>query len=228
MSERDGGSNEGGGRGGGLRGVRGEKEALRASMRERLSRLDGESRERGSEAVCRRLAALPAFAAAETVLVYLAMRGWREEGRVAEVCCDGLIDACWASGKRVCGPRIDWASRLMTPAELRAGDEVEVRYYDVPEPRGEAAAVGLEEIGLVLTPGLAFDRERRRLGRGAGFYDRFLVEYDAARGAGKDDAGRSGVVVGLAFDGQVVQRAPAEAHDRLVDVLVTETETIGG
>lgn len=203
--------------------MRAEKEALRASMRDRLAAMPGEEREPRSRAVCRRVESLAAFAASRTVMVYLVMRRWREPGRAAEVSCEGVIEACRAAGKRVCAPRIDWASRLMTPALLAPGEATEIRYYDVPEPTAGAMAVTPEEIDMVLVPGLAFDRERRRLGRGAGFYDRFLESELGSRSPGSPT-----VTVGLAFDAQVVDRAPAEPHDRPVDVVATESGVFGG
>lgn len=63
----------------------------------------------------------------------------------------------------------------------------------------------------ILVPGLAFDRAGRRLGRGAGFYDRLLA--DPALRARR---------VGVAFAAQIVDEVPVEAHDMPLDAIVTE------
>jgi 5-formyltetrahydrofolate cyclo-ligase len=57
-------------------------------------------------------------------------------------------------------------------------------------------------------PGLAFDRRGGRLGRGKGYYDRFLLE-------------TSGLRVGICFEDQVVEKIPGEAHDLRMDFLIT-------
>jgi 5-formyltetrahydrofolate cyclo-ligase len=68
-------------------------------------------------------------------------------------------------------------------------------------------------------PGLAFDERGGRLGRGGGHYDRFLRE--ARRQGG-------GIVaLAMAFELQIVADVPREAHDELVDGVVTEARVIG-
>jgi 5-formyltetrahydrofolate cyclo-ligase len=74
---------------------------------------------------------------------------------------------------------------------------------------------------LVLAPGLAFDRRLHRLGKGKGFYDRFLQRLRAVHPAGRDSW-----AVGLAFGDQIVQRVPVSDHDQLLDGIVTDREVI--
>lgn len=62
---------------------------------------------------------------------------------------------------------------------------------------------------LLLIPGMAFDQEGGRLGRGKGFYDRFLSEF-------------KGVKVGICFNEQLVDTVPREDHDVKVDFVVSE------
>lgn len=64
---------------------------------------------------------------------------------------------------------------------------------------------------LVFVPGLAFTREGQRLGRGAGFYDRFLT----GRGA-------NAVKIGICFEFQIVDSLPSEPHDVVLDAVVTD------
>jgi 5-formyltetrahydrofolate cyclo-ligase len=75
---------------------------------------------------------------------------------------------------------------------------------------------------LILTPGLAFDRQGRRLGRGKGFYDRFLCGLRKAH-----PAGSGSWAVGLAFAEQLVERVPVSDHDELLEGIVTDREVIG-
>ena len=72
---------------------------------------------------------------------------------------------------------------------------------------------------LVISPGLAFDRSLNRLGRGRGYYDRFLNSLDAA--------GRSYTALGLCMDCQLVDEVPVNARDKKMNALLTETGIIG-
>ena len=103
---------------------------------------------------------------------------------------------------------------LYLPAVV--GDDIEVRVFksaeqlnrgafDILEPSGETLA-DLSVIDLVVTPGVAFDIEGNRLGRGRGYYDRFFArnELRAKR-------------IGYAFPFQIVEAVPTEPYDRKMD-----------
>jgi 5-formyltetrahydrofolate cyclo-ligase len=68
----------------------------------------------------------------------------------------------------------------------------------------------MNRLDLILVPGLAFDLNGRRLGKGKGYYDRLL-------------AGVSGIKCGVAFDEQVVSEVPAGPHDVRVNCILTPT-----
>jgi 5-formyltetrahydrofolate cyclo-ligase len=116
----------------------------------------------------------------------------------------------WPTGKFLALPRIEGenlcAHFVTSPADLTAGR------FGIPEPRTDAPAAG-PSFDLILVPGLAFDRSGGRLGRGRGFYDRFL-------------SGISGFRVGACFDWQLVDSVPVEAHDMRMDAIVTPSEII--
>jgi 5-formyltetrahydrofolate cyclo-ligase len=87
--------------------------------------------------------------------------------------------------------------------------------YGVLEPAPEREPIALSELQLVMVPGVAFDAEGRRLGRGGGYYDRTFP------------VGAAGpVLVGLAFAFQLVEAVPAGPLDRRVDAVVTEQAII--
>lgn len=186
------------------------KAALRAAMRERLGAVPPDDIQRLSAAVCRRIAASGFYAAAETVLMYLPI--------AQEVDLTPLALRCFQDGKTVCVPRMDWASRHMRAVEIRSlEDEFEQRNCGVREPVS-GRAIPVDEIDLVLAPGLAFDTAGRRLGRGGGFYDRFLAQ-PTLRSAGTK-------ICGVAFDSQIVDRVPVEPHDAPLGVIVTDRRLI--
>ncbi len=92
--------------------------------------------------------------------------------------------------------------------------------YGILEPLKELRnnprnIVASDSIEIMLTPGLAFDAQGRRLGRGAGYYDRCLATASPAM-----------LIVALAFDCQIVDEVPAEQFDVSVDAIITPTQIL--
>ncbi len=112
------------------------------------------------------------------------------------------------SGARIAYPRVCGPGALT----LHWGDacELEPGYCGLLEPPAGSEEAALAEIGLVLVPGVAFDAECHRLGMGGGFYDRLLAALAPTT-----------LKVGLAFDEQIVDAVPCEAHDVTLDAVVT-------
>ncbi len=73
----------------------------------------------------------------------------------------------------------------------------------------------IELIDLLIVPALAFDRQCNRLGRGGGFYDRFLARPEL-----------KAITVGVAFAEQIVETLPIHPNDRPVDLVVTDKEIL--
>ncbi|HVX44433.1 MAG TPA: 5-formyltetrahydrofolate cyclo-ligase [Mycobacteriales bacterium] len=98
---------------------------------------------------------------------------------------------------------------LPVPGPDWVGYDGTLRTGRFPEPVGVPLGPGaLRQAGLVIVPALAVDRRGNRLGRGGGFYDRALV-------------GVTAPIVALLHDGEVLERVPAEPHDRPVDAVIT-------
>ncbi|WII73368.1 5-formyltetrahydrofolate cyclo-ligase [Bdellovibrio sp. 22V] len=86
--------------------------------------------------------------------------------------------------------------------------------YGVWEPSQESVKKDLRELHGLLIPGLVFNKNGNRLGKGKGFYDKTL-------------AGYQGIKVGIAFDFQVtVDPLPTEPHDVVMDYLITESGVV--
>jgi 5-formyltetrahydrofolate cyclo-ligase len=114
-------------------------------------------------------------------------------------------------GMVVLVPRVDWDLRSMEAVEIdSAAPEVAVGRGGLRNPVGGAPA-DLDRIDLVVTPGLGFDRQGHRLGRGAGFYDRFFAA-----------PGLRAARCGFCFCEQVVESIPVAEADLPVDWLVTD------
>jgi len=126
-----------------------------------------------------------------------------------------IREACLAAGARIYYPRVEGKGTLAFFPH-REGEGWEEGPYGIPEPpRRRGARPRAAGFDLVLVPGVAFDREGRRLGHGFGYYDRFLATLPA------------GVTrVGLAFRHQVIPEVPVDAWDVPVHALVTEEGVI--
>jgi 5-formyltetrahydrofolate cyclo-ligase len=120
-----------------------------------------------------------------------------------------VIERAVAEGKRLLWPRVLSEARMSFGSVDRVESLVPGR-YGVHEPPANAPVETLGPDVLVLVPGVAFDACGGRLGRGAGLWDRALVD---ARGA---------VIFGVGYELQIMDTVPSEAHDRPIDALLTE------
>jgi 5-formyltetrahydrofolate cyclo-ligase len=184
-----------------------EKRRLRAEMNSRLAALDPAERRAASRAACARLLELDEVRDASIVLVFMAMKTELDPAAAAYVCLE--------EGIRIAVPVIDEASGELEAMEIESLDE---RHFakaklGILEPTG-GRRIRATEIDATIVPGLAFDRAGRRLGRGAGYYDRLLVRLpERCR------------TIGFTLDRQVVERVPTDAGDQRVQMLVTESFT---
>ena len=161
--------------------------------------------------------------------------------RLREPSVDGLIARLIADpdGAVFC-PVVDDDASGPTMRMLRVEDverDTRVGAYDLREPTERAedgsarddAIRDIERVGAldaIIVPGVAFDARGRRLGRGGGYYDAFLEKYEAAAVATRRPPP---LVVALAYECQFIgdRDVPVDAHDRLVDVIVTPVKTYG-
>jgi len=185
------------------------KRQLRQSVQVELRRIGLAQVAACSRQIMDRIVSLAAYKDARAVLLYGASP--------TEVHVDELAEVCAAAGKRVGVPRVDWARGTLTP--LWAADweeDLVAGRFKIREPREGLEAAALGDFDLIITPGLAFDEHGGRLGRGAGFYDRFLSSPE-----------RRGLLCGVCFDVQIVSESiPLEPHDVLMDAVLTESRTI--
>ncbi|MET0152570.1 MAG: 5-formyltetrahydrofolate cyclo-ligase [Candidatus Binatia bacterium] len=186
------------------------KERLRAIVRERLASLSLDEREGKSNRIAETVARLDVMRRAERLLLHQALP--------SEVATERLLAEALAGERRVFAPRVD--GRRLTFLEIGADTRWQRSALGVLEPQaGEQLALAApgHPSTVVLVPGLAFDEQGGRLGRGGGHYDDFLRE--ARRHGGI-------VAIAMAFELQVVAEVPREAHDEPVDVIVTEARVI--
>ncbi len=121
-----------------------------------------------------------------------------------------IIDEALQAKKTVALPRYDSGSGRYGAAQIAARSQLIPGQFGALEPDAGCPAIPLNQLDLILVPGVAFDLAGRRLGRGKGFYDRLLAEV-------------CGHKCGVAFDIQLVAALPEEPHDVRVDSILTPT-----
>ncbi len=180
------------------------KQTLRKEISERLLSMPDSDLKKKSDAICKKIVETREFKNSDVVMLYLPMP--------YEVDIEPLIESCWQSSKRVLLPRILWQQKKMIAVEINSlGAELETsRIKNLKQPASSDAA-DEKEIDLIITPGLGFDMNGNRLGRGGGYYDKFF-------GCKKLRA----IKLAVAFDEQIVDEIPTQEHDLKIDCIVTD------
>lgn len=164
--------------------------------------LSGEQRREYSAASCQRLLRLPELGAAKTVFSYLPT--WDE------VDITTLNAALESRGVAVAYPLCLGKGHMEAYVPESAGAFLP-GVYGIKAPDPECSRlVDPAEIDVVLLPCVAFDRERNRLGHGAGYYDRYLPRCNRAK------------LICVAFEAQRLERVTVDEHDRKMDMVITE------
>jgi 5-formyltetrahydrofolate cyclo-ligase len=191
------------------------KQELRKEIRSILKAMKKGIRKKKSRDIAENIFKTDLWARAETLLVFLSFQ--------EEVDTDPIITAGLKAGKCVGIPRISGRDIVFHRIESTR-PPCKVNRYGIrgPEPVLPLIDPVCPETGyiLVITPGLAFDRHLNRLGRGGGFYDRFIGLVRAAR---PDNV----CICGICFSGQFIEEVPVSDNDEKVDAVITEKEMAG-
>ena len=180
------------------------KADIRMAMRLRLGTLPAAKRAAASESICSRIRDREPWQAAGSVLLFVSLK---DEPDVWP-----LIEEALAVGRQVALPRYDPARQAYAACWVRDLErDLVPGKFGIVEPAPELPVIAAPAVDLVLTPGLAFDAQGHRLGRGKGYYDRLLAEVSGRR-------------CGVTFEFQVAPEIPAEPHDICMDSLVTEEQ----
>ena len=126
----------------------------------------------------------------------------------SEPATDSFIELAKAEGIEIACPRID-SNRQMVMAVLESGTTPSALGFR--EPTGKV--VEPAELELIIVPALAIDFGGQRLGRGAGYFDRYLQHY-------------TGPTVGLVYDAEFLPEVPRLSHDAPVSQVVTQSRTV--
>ncbi|OGW80672.1 MAG: 5-formyltetrahydrofolate cyclo-ligase [Omnitrophica bacterium RIFCSPLOWO2_12_FULL_44_17] len=180
------------------------KADFRRQIRKKLKTQSEASRIKKSEAVIKKLKEDPDFRKSNSFMVYVST----EE----EVRTRSLLELLLQAGKCVTVPFVEPKTNELIAVEVMDfyQDLIPGR-FGILEPRPDIVApFNLDDLDIVLVSGLAFDKKNFRLGRGKGYYDRFLKRLSPRT-----------KTYGLAFDFQVFKAIPVALHDEKVDKVIT-------
>ncbi len=169
------------------------KQQIRSRMLLKLKIQNETDQNRKSKAIKNKLFRTSVFRRAKTVMFYIAFGG--------EVKTEEMIELAKKIGKIVCVPVMKRDRISIRPALMGDCAKLVRAPYGVMQPAIKKA-VNLQDVDLVIVPGLAFDKKGNRLGRGKGCYDRFMKEIPK-----RTDT------IGLAYGFQILSSFPTAIHD---------------
>ena len=185
--------------------IRAAKKNMRTAMKARLADVSPHDTLHASLSVLAQLESLEQWKRAEIVLAFLSMK---DELDTAPILKKVLEQGKILAVPRVVGPDLVFYQIQDLEKDVAPGA------FGILEPVSGLCPVAVETLSehhsVALVPGLAFDRENFRLGRGKGFYDRFLAS-----------AGDSLYKIGIGCSFQLVEKVPRNPHDKALDLVIT-------
>jgi len=180
-----------------------KKEKIRRRILEKLNLQDKNLRLKNSLKIKKLLFESKEFKSAEVILFYLSFDG--------EVDTYSMIEDSLGMGKAIAVPFVERGEKDILPCLIKSISSKSLKkgLYGIKQPK-RFYPIDLERIDLVIVPGVCFDKKGNRLGRGKGYYDRFLKKLSS-----------STKKIGLAFDFQILPSLPREPHDSCVDKIIS-------
>jgi 5-formyltetrahydrofolate cyclo-ligase len=179
------------------------KEEMRASVRALLKQVPGAERKAASGLACELVLQQSIWRNARAILFYSPLKD--------ELDLSPLWKVAWAERRIVTLPRFCPVENQYVVCRLENSSHSLLRgQFGIVEPAPDSPSFPLNQLDLVFVPGVAFDLNGRRLGRGKGFYDRLLRPI-------------CGIRCGVAFDQQIQLEVPAEPHDIHLNCILTPT-----
>ena len=186
--------------------IREAKQALRSQVSARLKQMEPGQRAAASARARALLASQALWKTAQWVLFFAPLP---EELDVWPLLTEAL-----SAGKRVALPRFVAENRSYEACQIEdVKSDVQTGHFGIREPASRCARLRSTRLDLILVPGVAFDLQGRRLGRGKGYYDQLLRVW-------------RGATCGVAFDQQIVDEIPVAPHDERVNCILTPTHWV--
>jgi 5-formyltetrahydrofolate cyclo-ligase len=184
------------------------KEEIRKAVLQKRDAIPAAVKREKNALVKEQVLNIPEFISAKTIVFYASFR--------SEVGTRTLMEESLRQGKRVVLPKVNTVMHSLILYEVKNIDELTTGYMGIPEPpQMDERLVGIDDADIVVIPGAGFDCAGNRLGYGAGYYDSLLSQRT-----------RTIPVIALAYEEQIVDFIPAEAHDVKVDMILTDKRVI--
>jgi len=171
------------------------KKELRQYIRTAKKAHSAEELQQQSEIILQKLAQHPRFQKAQKVMLYASLPD--------EVQTLNFIEQ-WRNRKTIILPTV--VGDDIIPVELAENVTFAEGDFHIPEPQNHPY---MGDFDLIVVPGMAFDSVGHRLGRGKGYYDRFLSQHPQV------------YTIGICFDFQLLSEVPAEPHDCLINEVIS-------
>ena len=201
-----------------------EKEKIRKEIKEKLKATSEDYRKEASAKIALNALNIPEMKEQKRT-GFLGLK--KTEKTVLAYCSVGnepstlaLIDSLLKSGRKVCLPLCTdldeeghrtGAFDAMEARVITSFDDLTAGAYGIPEPKADTELVPAEEIDIVILPCVGCDRQCRRIGHGAGYYDKYLTTV-------RKDC----FTMALCYEEALADELPSEEHDVPVDAVVTE------
>lgn len=179
-----------------------EKQFLRQTMKRLEQELSAKYKRNSARAICAHVTAMPEYQAAETVFCFV--------GTENEIDTRPILQDVLRSGKRLCVP-LCTEKGIMDLRQIFSLDDLHPGSFGISEPSPEASPqISVDDVDFAIVPCLTCNHLGQRLGKGGGYYDRFLSHY------------RSGTVL-LCREKLIREEIPVEPHDYPIPWVLTET-----
>ena len=175
-----------------------QKQQVRQQVRRQLNSLSEEEKDEQSTEIFEKLEKLPEFQCADIMLMYWSLPN--------EVATHNFIEK-WSASKTILLPCVQDSELILKHYTEKSC--LITGKYAVCEPATEQFS-DYSKIDLCIIPGLAFDKHGNRLGKGKGFYDKFLPNINAVK-------------IGVCFDIQLLDNVPCDDWDKKMDLVITPT-----
>jgi 5-formyltetrahydrofolate cyclo-ligase len=180
--------------------IKEEKRQIRIKVRDLKELLSEEQKQKEADAVFGKIEYLPEFKAANSILIY-----WSTPD---ELPTHDIIKK-WRQAKLIILPSIKGDKLVLK--SYTSEEKLIQKVLGIWEPNLSQTYQG--KVDLVIVPGIAFDQNRNRLGRGKGYYDRFFKKNKLTK-------------IGVGFDFQLFNSIPTEKTDVQMDKIITPSNTI--
>lgn len=192
-----------------------EKQGFRRNLRLHISELEENFFIQKSEEICKNILSWEIYQKAKTILFYMPLK---TEPNIFKV-----IEDSFSQKKECYIPKITDEITMkffLLEKEKSILEQVESGFYGILEPKENLPLLQIEDLQkkddiLIFVPAMAFDKDKNRIGKGKGFYDRFLSKiFENSKG--------NITLAGISFDCFIFEKIPTEKNDVKVDFIISD------